>query len=242
MEMKTDVNRLPNELGKLPSVSRQLKLDEISTISKLAKGSSSPPTGAPPVQSVITQAPSTHTADTSGQQVKKEREVVIVQKKRPEGTSQSKVATVVQGGSSVVKAGQTIQIPAGSQLALQTADGLIMYGSSSATKSTQPATVVQAVSTTSTTTQQAYTIGVPAAYVDGGSGLYQAVQLVPVSGSTQQLVYWPVQGTQATQVSGVPVGSQIAVVQEPQVVQTVQAAGSKTTASGKKGASIITID
>ena len=42
MEMKSDVSRLPGELAKIPSVSTQLKMDEISTISKAAHKETAP--------------------------------------------------------------------------------------------------------------------------------------------------------------------------------------------------------
>ncbi len=243
-EMKADVTRLPSELGKLQSVSRQLKIDEISTISKLAKGGSITTTGPATTQSVITKAPA---ADPTNIIVKKERtDLIFTQNK---GTSQSKI---VQGGASgqvittgqLATSGQTIQLPAGSQV-VQTPEGLLVYGAASTgSKTAQHSTVIQAVSSSNTSTQQAYTLGVPTAYMDSSSGgIYQAVQLVPVSGSSQQLVYWPTQGAQ---VSGVPAGSQMAVVQEPQVIQAVKnsvtGATGKLTASGKPGGSIITID
>lgn len=236
-EMRADVTRLPSELGKLTSVSKQLKMDEISTISKLAKGGSVSTMAPPSTQSVITKGP---VMDTAG--IKKERsEVIIAQKKRLEGSSQSKIVQGVTSGQTVKQ--RTIQVPSGSHL-VQTADGVILYGGSSTanSKAIQTSTVVQSAPSSSSS-NQAYTLGVPAAYMDSNSGgIYQAVQLVPVSGSTQQLVYWP------TQASQVPVGSQLAVVQQQQqdtqVVQTVQPGSGGSTATGKKsaGGSIITID
>ncbi len=235
-EMRADVTRLPGELGKLKSVSHQLKMDEISTISKLAKGGSvSAPVG-PPTQSVITKAPALDSTS-----IKKERsEIIVTQKKRPE--TPNTVATMVQGGSSNQA---VIQVPAGSHV-VQTADGVILYGgaTTASSKTIQQSTVAPTASSSSTSNQQAYTLGVPTAYMDSNSGgIYQAVQLVPVSGSTQQLVYWP------TQTSQVPVGSQLAVVQNPQqVVQTAQqnSGGNSTVTSKaisrKPGGSIITID
>lgn len=268
MEMKTDVARLPNELGKVKSMSKQLKLDEISTISKLAKGSA-PATAPAPAQSVITQGPgsvySNSTADSSklvsqpqskGQSSigRKERTDVIV---KSETTGQRKPTTVEAGqftaahvtsGGQIVQAGQTVQLATGSGLAVQTPEGLIVYSVAPNTKSTQQPTIVQANNsargtiTTASQGQQAYTLGVPAAYVD--SGLYlqgQTVQLLPVSASTQQVMYWPVQGAQSTKV-----GSQLAVVHDPQaVLQPVQytvADGKVQDSAGKPGSSIITID
>ncbi len=256
-EMRSDVTRLPNELGKLKGVSNQLKMDEISTISKLAKGGAvSTPAIAAPTQSVITQAPALNSTV-----IKKERSEVIVAKKNPEGSSANKITTMVHGGSKqAVKGTHTIQIPTGSQI-VQTADGLILYSGATTTgsKTMQTSTVAQTAPSSSASNQQAYTLGVPAAYMgSNSSGIYQAVQFVPVSaGSSQQLVYWPT--AQSSQVSGVPVGSQLAVVQDPKAVQTIkqlqqqqqqqQHSGTsgttpagKPTASGKPGGSIITID
>ena len=51
VEMKMDVARLPNELAKIPSVSKQLKMDELSTLTKMAQRGEVVPA------SVITQAP-----------------------------------------------------------------------------------------------------------------------------------------------------------------------------------------
>ena len=63
MEMKSDVSRLPGELSKIASVSNQLKMDEISSLSKLARKQGESRSSAP---SVITQAtPTTTTAATA---------------------------------------------------------------------------------------------------------------------------------------------------------------------------------
>ena len=268
MEMKTDVARLPNELGKVKSMSKQLKLDEISTISKLAKGSA-PAIAPAPTQSVITQGPGAVYSNSSADSSKlvpqpqskgpsaigrKERTDVIV---KSEATGQRKPTAVETGqftaahatsGGQIVQAGQTLQLATGSGVALQTPEGLILYSVAPNTKSTQQPTIVQAANssrgtiTTSSQGQQTYTIGVPAAYVD--SGLYlqgQTVQLLPVSAGTQQVMYWPVQGAQTSKV-----GSQIAVVREPQpVLQPVQytlADGKVQDNTSKPGSSIITID
>lgn len=259
MEMKTDVARLPNELGKIKSVSKQLQVDEISTISKLAKGAA--PVIAPaPTHSVITQGPAANTADSSKPSIgRKERSDVIVKSESAIQRKPTKLETgqfAAASGGSIVQGGQTLQLAAGSGLAVQTHEGLFVYTTPNS-KSTQQPTIIQATNsaqgtiTTASQGQQTYTIGVPAAYVDSGIYLQgQTVQLVPVSAGTQQVMYWPVQGAQTTKVSGVPVGSQIAVVREPQaVLQPVQytvAGGtiqdSKLSVAGKPGSSIITID
>jgi len=183
MEMKADVSRLPNELSKMPLVSKQLKIDEISTISKLAKGSTIVP------QSVITQAPGGPSSDPG---IKQERSDVIVVQKKVKKEVPIKPAI-----------GTQVQLATGTGMALQTA---VLYGTSGA-KTVQQASLVKTVAPSSSQ-QQAYTIGMPSTLLDNGSGVYQALQLVPVSAPpSQQVVYWP-------QVSTVPVGSQIAVVQD----------------------------
>ena len=55
MEMKSDVSRLPVELSKIPPISRQLKMDEISTLSRLANKPAAAVAMATTSQSVITQ-------------------------------------------------------------------------------------------------------------------------------------------------------------------------------------------
>lgn len=265
MEMKTDIARLPNELGKMKSVSKQLKVDEISTISKFAKGSSL----AQP-HSIITQGPGAGLPPDSGtlapqQQPKdqmpaskKQRSDITV---KSEFSAQRQPSAVAKpAGGSIVQTGQTLKLTPGSGLALQTPEGLIVYTVPPNTKPVQQSAVVQTAAnsgqSTMTTTSQGqhtYTIGLPAAYVD--SGLYlqgQTVQLLPVSavsGGTQQVMYWPVQGAQTTKVSTVPPVSQVTAGPDVQsVLQPVQhtMAGGATqdgkASGGKAGGSIITID
>ena len=55
MEMKSDVSRLPVELSKIPPISRQLKMDEISTLSRLANKPAAAVAMVTASQSVITQ-------------------------------------------------------------------------------------------------------------------------------------------------------------------------------------------
>ena len=248
-EMKNDVSRLPTELSKLPSVSAQLKMDEISIISKLAK--------SPDTPSVITQAPPTHTGPqkTSGAAASSSvGEMVVVNKPAKQPTS-SKYAIVSQ------QPGPQVQLPAG-QVAMQTPEGLMMpvysvANSSTKGTGTQAMSVVQGTgsSAITTTAGQTITIGVPA-YVEG-SNVYQLVPAVSghaVSG--QQVVYWPPVGQSSTTTVA---GSQLAVVQgtSPQVLQPVQLSVASTggaavtlaaaqgTGQGKTAAkktSVITID
>ena len=264
MEMKADVTRLPNELAKIPSVSHQLKMDEISTLSKLAsKGT----IATSHTHSVITQAPSVVTMATSGSSsaasgVDKQKatskpatvagksEAIVVQK---EQKAQYGVAYAATGGT-IVQA--PVQLATGSGLAVPAGDGVVVYTMASNTGGTQYATIqqqsgsAQTSTSNSSQTQTTYAIGVPT-YVDGN--MYQTVQLVPVSGvsaSNQQVVYWPVQqggqttASQATAVAAVP---QLAMVQgsSPAVLQPVQyVLDSKTSTdpSTVSKASIITID
>lgn len=257
IDMKADVARLPGELAKMPSVSIQLKIDEISTISKLAK--------TPVSQSVITQAPPSNLAPlkTSSSRSKSpklpKKDVVMVDK--PKSSSQPtalkyKVAYANPPAPST-QPGPQVQLPPGSGLAMQTAEGLVVYSVASAANPPQAVSVVQAGSTSATTTTtsggQTITIGVPT-YLDG-SNLYQTVQLVPaVSG--QQVVYWPpVVGSgqapaQVTTVAAAATGggatvgnSQLAVVQRSSTPhQSVQFSAEVATSSGATPTSVITID
>ena len=272
MEMKSDLSRLPNELAKIPSVSKQLKMDEISTLSKLANKGTIATTQA---HSVITQAPSVVTMATSGsagstdklkqvtpkQTTSAKSEIAVVKKEQDRSvTTQAQygVAYATAGGA-IVQA--PVQLAAGSGLAVQTADGVVVCSVASNTGGMQYATIQQSSSIPTTTStsqsQTTYAIGVPT-YVDGSMYLQgQTVQLVPVSsvpGSNQQVMYWPVrQGTQSgSQTAAVAVGSQLAVVQggSQAVMQPIQYvvdskasahhSSSDSTASSK--ASIITID
>lgn len=270
MEMKLDVARLPAELSKMPSVSVQLKMDEYSTISKLAKVNSQQPIS----QSVITQAPAAATAQAGTAVItdinrskspvvrkdaaeKKSSHVSAVPAQKTATTKYQVAYTTGTGASG----GTQVQLAPGSGLAVQTAQGnIVVYSVASSVNTTQTVSIVQGgsvvgggASTVSTNSRggQAYTIGVPA-YIDG-SNLYQTVHLVPaasagastiVSGS-QQVVYWPPQSTATVGTS------QIAVVPQGQVLQPVQIGVDKSstkestvTAEKKNTAqpSVITID
>jgi hypothetical protein len=179
IEMKSDVVRLPSELGKIPSVSSQLKMDEISIISKLAK--------TPVSQSVITQAPPigrTAARSKSPRPIKKE--VVVGADKSVKSIVPGKVAYSVSTGASSQPGSQVQQLTS-APVAVQTAEGLMVYSVASNTPPPQSLSVVQATPGAATTTsaKQTIAIGVPT-YLDG-SNLYQ---LVPAA-SGQQVVYWP---------------------------------------------------
>lgn len=252
MEMKNDVSRLPTELGKLPSVSAQLKMDEISIISKLAKTQDTP--------SVITQAPPTNTGSVGPPT----NEVLLVNKPAPTSSSTTSKYTIVSQ-----QPGPQVQLP-GQQVAVQTPEGLVMpvYSVAASTKPAQSVSVVQAAAPTvpATTTGQTIAIGVPTTYLEG-SNVYQMQLLPTVSG--QQMMYWPpvvASGQAQAQVTTVaaapaPGGagpSQLTVVQgtSPRVLQPVLSVASTggggatvtlATAQGqsrgsKKTSSIITID
>lgn len=286
--MKTDVARLPGELSKMPSVSIQLKMDELSTFSKLAKGGTAPP---PISQSVITQAPpatSTGKADGQSKSPKVALKEQVIEKKIPQPlpmiapmppqTKKVTTATNYQVAYATnvpttrvgsVSAGAQVQLPPGSGLAVQTADGNLVVYSMSTTNTTQSLSIVQegcvaggmpTVTSTSSSggQQQAYTLGVPA-YLDGSS-LYQTLQLVPsaanatvaAAASGQQVVYWPtsmvgttqnpVAAQGATVATGTGGTSQLAVVQHRPGLQPVQFGVEQDGASAGKTSSVITID
>lgn len=242
-EMRSDVMRLPNELSKIPAVSVQLKMDEISIISKLAK--------TPVSQSVITHAPSVISSAPHSSKIraKSPRSVKKEGLDKPKQISQAKLT---YAGSA--PPGPQVQLPTGSSLAMQTPEGLVVYSVASNTPPPQSVSVVQAgapgaASTVTTSAGQTIAIGVPT-YLDSSS-LYQ---LVPASGQQvgQQVVYWPpVVGTgqppaQVTTVAAAGTGSQLAVVQKgtsaavaPAAPTVLQFVDGKPAGSQK---SVITID
>ena len=252
MEMKSDVSRLPGELSKIPSVSTQLKMDEISTISKAAHKEAAP---VAINRSVITQAPEVITTITQGAGGAAAVGGIISDgvkqhssrssSPRHRRTAEEKVnivagnaiaATAAAPVAYATTAGGTLQLQPGSLL--QTADGLVVYqgmqASNNAGGAQKTATIVQQApsGTQSSNNAQTYAIGVPT-YVDGSGGaataaVYlqgQTVQLVQVSGG-QQVVYWP------------------SVVQGGQAVTTTQAAGAQIAvlSTDSNGAPVITID
>lgn len=295
MEMKSDVARLPGELAKMPSVSVQLKMDEYSTISKLAKSNAPPPvsqsviTKAPPTTATPTGRPASEVVRSKSPKISKEQAIekktpqhlpmiapMPPQKQQQQVTTAAKYQLTYAAGTPATGlgsgSGTQVQLPPGSGIAVQTAEGnLVVYSVSSSANTTQTVSLVQGgsvaggattISTNSGGQQQAYTIGVPA-YLDR-SNLFQTVQILPAAGATgastsQQVVYWPssvvgnTQSPAAAQGAAVATGtvgtSQLAVVQQGQVLQPVQfgvePASVDSSASGKKSvtpSSVITID
>lgn len=264
LEMKNDVSRLPSELSKLPTVSAQLKMDEISIISKLAKTSDNP--------SVITQAPPTNTGGPGGGGSGSSGGSEVVVLNKPTASKYTIVSSQAPGPQ--------VQLPGQVAVPVQPPESLVMpvYSVASGSKQVQPVSVVQAslgqasstaLATTTSSTAPTITIGVPT-YLDGSS----VYQLLPTAVSGQQMVYWPpvvggsgqtpAAAAQVTTVAATPVGtalpSQLTVVQQgspqPQVLQPVQlsvdtiggggatAVTLATTGQGKaaKKTSVITID
>lgn len=238
--MKMDLSRLPTELSKIPSVSKQLKLDELSTLTKMAqRGEVAPPsviTQAPPSTSVISggitaEKNRSHVTST-GHQKSSKKDMVVVQdgrrKSEPVEKITSKSAQYAYPATNSTAA--LVPIATNSGLTLQTPEGLLVAAPYTAIKTSKPST------------STGYTVNVPT-YVDNNQ-VYQAaaVQLVPVSAG-QQIMVWPqvVQQAKAT--------PQLTVVQGSQLISMVETAstnaqGQKSNSSGPTGttASIITID
>ncbi len=271
-EMKSDVSHLPSDLSRIPPISNQLKMDEISTLSKLASRG----TIAPTTQSVITQAPSGSLAPpslggvttipaTSGSKVSKAHvssrdvkpAVTMVQDQSGRGSSKKRTAAHTK---SVVKSttqypvayattgGAMVQLAPGTTtggsggIAVQTAEGVVIYSVAS-TSGTQYATVQQSGTTQTSVTSSHGTQG---AYTLGVPAYVDMqghpVQLLPVSNNQAQMVYWPVQSGS----QALAMGSQLAVVQGGQsILQSVTNASDSTHHSGAstgKSKNIITID
>ena len=269
MEMKSDVSRLPSELGKITSVSTQLKMDEISTISKAAHKETAPvivnnnrpstvitnspdvPTTAAPT---IVGGATTNVGGVISERSKQQRSASPRHKRTVEekvsvvtGSALATATKQAAGATQVAYAtttGGTLQLPAGSLL--QTADGgIVVYqgaSSSNAVGAQKTATVVQQtpVVTQAANNAQTYAIGVPT-YVDGSGGTAAAAVYLQGLPSLQG------QTVQLVQVSGG--GAQQVVYWPPTVVQGGQ--GVATTQAGAQiavlttdasGAPVITID
>ena len=240
VDMKMDLSRLPNELSKIPSVSKQLKLDELSTLTKMAQRGEVVPA------SVITQAPSTTSVIAGGNTAEKskshatltsqkppKKEMVVVQDGKRKGETIDKKSTQYSYPSTNNTAA-LVPLAPNSGLALQTPEGLLVAAPYTAIKTSQPST--------STNDRAGYAVNVPT-YVDNNQ-VYQAatVQLVPVSAGQQIMVWPPVvqQGKAAPQLTVVQ-GSQLISMVE---TASTNAQGQKTNSSSTTGnnASIITID
>ena len=265
VEMKMDVARLPNELSKIPSVSKQLKMDELSTLTKMAQRGEVVPA------SVITQAPlnksviSSTTTEKSKSQLSSltqqpaqqkplsKKETAIVQDSKSSKTvtdSTGDKSTAATNASSTqythtytpASGGTLVPLTGNTGLRLQTPEGLIVAASS------VPYTTLQTSKASATTNDRSasYTaVNVPA-YVDSNQ-VYQAaaVQLVPVSAS-QQIMVWP--SSAVVQQGKAP--AQLTVVQGSQLLSMVDTSSGSTTQVQKtsssntasSNANIITID
>ena len=268
LEMKQDTSRLPMELTKLQSVSAQLKLDELSTLSRMAgKTVPAPPTippAAPSTSSVITESSSgvgrshSSTTGTKDQTVAKQQhhQVVLVQGSTGGGATSDPQfqLTYASNQSALVypstSTGTAVQLAMAGQPAglAMTPEGVIVYSVAPGGMGGAQFTTIQQSSsgggadTTVTSSQAGYAaaISVPS-YVDGNlylSAAGQTVQLMPMSG------YWPAEGAPAA-VAMVQQGNQAIL----QPVQYGVATGNSSPLSGnaaggakpgKRG--IITID
>ena len=265
LEMKQDTSKLPMELTKLQSVSAQLKLDELSTLGRMAgkavSTSAIAPIGA--TSSVITESPASvgrsHSTTAKDLTTTKQQhhQVMLVQDTAGGGggggggTADPQFQLAYGSQSTLVypsTSTSAVQLAVAGQPGLTvTPEGMIVYSVATGGAGAQYTTIQQSSSAADTTTvpssQAAYAaaISVPS-YVDGNlylSAAGQTVQLMPVSG------YWPTEGTPAA-VAMVQQGNQ-AILQPVQYGITT--GGSSTSLStntagsskpGKRG--IITID
>ena len=257
LEMKQDTSRLPLELTKLSSVSAQLKLDELSTLSRMASKSVSTLATAPGgVPSVITESsisgPNRSHSTTKEQAVAKQQQqqqqqqhqVVLLQESAGGGTATDTQfqLTYASGQSALVyptasSSGAAVQLAMAGQPGLAvTPEGMIVYSvAPRGAGVTQYGTIQQSNSAADTTVTSSYAaaISVPS-YVDGNLYLGgQTLQLMPVSG------YWPTEGGAMVQQ-----GNQTIL----QPVQYGISAGSgtlstdTTSSSSKTSKRVITID
>lgn len=142
LEMKQDVTKLSMELGKLPSVSNQLKVDELSILGRLA-GKGGGGGGAASSQSIITLS----------------RSSVI-------GNSSTVTTTAAGHSHTTTSTAHGLVEKATPVSAVKTMEGIVVLPSSTS-GAVQYATVQQSSQQTqSGSGQAAYAIGVPS-YVDG---------------------------------------------------------------------------
>ena len=260
VEMKMDVTRLPTELTKLPSVSKQLKLDEISTLTKMAlRGEVVPAsviTQAPPTTSVIADGNSmsstnerTKSHSSSLQKLssstKKERTLQQEMKRskieEKQVTSSHPAQFTAARPYSTTPTGSFVPIPGNSGMRLQMPEGqqLIVAASSVPYTTLGQTSKPQTVSVGGTGAAQAatipasYALKVPAGYMDSGQ-VYQAttLQLVPVSAATaQQIMVWPQAAVVQQQQGKTGSAQQLTVVQGSQLISMA----ATTNAQGGKG-------
>ena len=252
-----DITRLPNELSKIPSVSKQLKLDELSTLTKMALRGEVVPA------SVITQAPANpggvisssgvtgnktkghsstqvphKTSVSSSSSGKKERVAAAPETKRTKTVEEKPANTQnAQNVYSATPSGTNlVSLTGNSGLRLQTPEGLLVATSNVPYTAVQQQTSKSAV----VTNDHGYTtVNVPT-YVDSGQ-VYQAatVQLVPVTAG-QQIMVWPPAVVQPGKATGT---QQLTVVQGSQLLSVVDTSSTATAAQGgqkKSGGSVAT--
>ena len=259
VEMKMDVARLPNELSKIPSVSKQLKMDELSTLTKMAQRGEVVPA------SVITQAPVNKSVISSGNAVatteknktlpssvtqqshlksSSKKETVVVQDSKSsknviestggKSTASSNPSTTQYTPYTPTSGSALVPLTGSTGLRLQTPEGLIVAASS------MPYTALKTSKQSSTSNDHGATsyaaVNVPA-YVDSNQ-VYQAaaVQLVPVSAG-QQIMVWP--SSAVVQQGKAP--AQLTVVQGSQLLSMVDASSGSSTQAQKTSSSNISV-
>ena len=143
LEMKQDVTKLSTELGKLPSVSGQLKVDELSILGRLA-GKSGGGGGS---------AASSHS-------------IITLSKSSVVGSSSTVTTTAAGHSRTTTSTAHSFVEKATPSGAVKTVEGIVVLPSSTSS-AVQYATVQQSSQQTqSGSGQAAYAIGVPS-YVDG---------------------------------------------------------------------------
>ena len=271
VDMKMDVTRLPSELSKIPTVSRQLKMDETSTLTKMAqRGGVVPPSviaQAPPnATQVVVSGGNTTTADkhrtpvltsiasssssvslVSNNQklaVKKETSVVM----QDGGSNKRKTDSTAASKANVP--GNVAQFPLGYPASSRSTTLIPVTGSSGLRLQTPEGLLVaggvQYAALQTSKPSGSTNEHTSYAYMEGSNQVYQAatVQLVPVS-TGQQIVVWP----SMMQQGGKTVPQQLTVVQGSQLLSIVDTVSKNTqgqSGAGRPGtggtASIITID
>lgn len=178
LDMKSDVSKLSMELTKLPSVSKQLKIDEISTLGKLAhKDPSKKPLFLPQPASVITQNKTSTSSTTvtpnesikplSTSQSKPDSENVILLsnttstavsalqfiQQKPQTTSASQYSTATAiNMSPFVSDGTTLLMPAAQGTTLPMGQQVLYWApGSQVVQSSQGTTILASQSVTSST-------------------------------------------------------------------------------------------
>lgn len=261
VDMKTDVTRLPAELSKIPCVSKQLKLDELSTLTKMAARGEVVPA------SVITQAPPTttsvisggsekamklqssqnqykHSSSLSSSAMKRERPLASQEVKRIKTEDKTVTLSSSQYAHALTTA-SLIPISANSGLRLQqTAEGGLLLATSSLpyTALQQQQQQQQSRQLTKTSSSVTEIAGASAGgstsyavkvptFVDS-SQVYQATTVQLVPVSAgQQIMVWPQAMVQQQQQQGKVTPQQLTVVQGSQLISMVDASSTATNAT-----------